>query len=173
MTPQSSSLTSPIKITTRFDEETLKKGSAAHFRYRHPWFLRFRYFYLIGLSLLGLFLLSRGDVPFGTVCLFLAPILFLRKFLWQYRALANVRSSPHFGQDLHWTITPEEISQKAENLESSFGWDSLYETHASEDLILLYPQKNIYYTLLRRDFASEADFARLRDFINAKRPAQS
>lgn len=161
---------SRIKITTRFDKDSLRLGATEHLKHRHKWFNRSRYLYLVVFIALGIFMLIKGDLPFGFTFLTLAPLLFIRRYFWIHRLIGKANSSPHYEQNLSWVFTDTDIEQSAQDLHSKFAWTSLYETVVAEKAILLYPQKGIFYTLPRRDFSSDADFLSLAKLSQEKAP---
>jgi hypothetical protein len=156
-----------IKATSIFDEKSLKLGSALHMRNRHPVFLVIRYLYLLFIPL-GAFLLWKGDEMFGYIFLMAGPILFIRKFFWQYRLIQGAKSSPQAGEKLHWTFTDEGIHQTSKFHDVDLKWGSFCDRYLSPKAILLYPQKNQYLILPKESFSKLEDFEKVSRLIGDK-----
>ena len=159
-----------IKATSSFDITTLKLGSALHMRYRHPVFVMMRYLYLL-LIPLGAFLLWKGDEMFGYLFLMTGPILFVRKFFWQYRLIQNAKSSPQSGHNLYWTFREDGIHQKSEFHDVDLKWESLCDRFLSPKCILLYPERNQYLRLPKESFETPEDFEVVARLISGKIPS--
>jgi len=146
-----------IEATSVFDEKSLKLGSALHMRYRHPIFLGLRYFYLL-LVPLGAYLLWRGDELFGYLFLMTGPVLFVRKYFWQYRLIKSAQNSPQAGEELHWSFGEEGIHQRSKFHDGELKWGIFCDRYLSPKAILLYPQRDQYLILPRTAFRSQEDF---------------
>ena len=159
-----------IKATSSFDITTLKLGSALHMRYRHPVFVMMRYLYLL-LIPLGAFFLWKGDEMFGYLFLMTGPILFVRKFFWQYRLIQNAKSSPQSGHNLYWTFREDGIHQTPEFHDVDLTWNSLCDPLLSPKSILLYPERNQHLILPKESFETPEDFEVVSRLISGKIPS--
>lgn len=146
-----------VRATSRFDVPTLKLGSAMHMRYRHPIFVVARYCYLL-LIPIGAMLLYFGDRTFGFLCLMIGPLLFTRKIFWQYRLIHSAKASPQAGQELLWIFTNKRVSQESEGYRKDFQWRDFEDRYLSPKGILLYLERDVYFILPGRAFATREEF---------------
>ncbi len=147
-------------MTTKFDVPTLRLGSGMHMKNRHPIFLGMRYFYLI-LVPIGVFLLMFGgnwERILGGLCCLLGPVLFMRKFYWQYRLIHSTKSSPQAGQRLNWVFSRKGIHQESRGKEKKFGWGDFSDVYVGRKGMLLYLQKHQYFIVPKGEFDQEEDF---------------
>lgn len=158
-----------MEITARnkFDAAVLKLGSELHVRYRHRIFVILRYVYLL-LIPLGIYLLLHGDEQFGTVFIFIAPILFLRKYFWQYRLIKGAKVSPHAKHELTTVFHDEGLHQTSKLHDVEMKWGSFCDRLLSPKAILLYPQKHQYLIFPRSAFATQEDFDEVSKMVREK-----
>jgi len=164
------SVPSSMTAVSRFDTRTLKLGSALHIRHRHPLFVMFRYLYLL-LIPAGLILLYLGDRTFGTLCILMGPILFIRKVFWQYRLLQNTKNSPHANEELHWTFDENGFHHKSKIHASETSWAKIMDRFLAPEGILLYLSREQYFVLPRGVFENDADFQAVTALIQEKVPS--
>jgi len=149
------------------DPTTLRLGSALHLRHRHPMFVMFRYAYLL-LIPLGAILLYFGDRTFGTLCLMIGPLLFLRKIFWQFRLIQGAKKDNDPKKELHWTFTDEGFHQKSAAHEKDFQWQEITERHLSPRGLLLYLNKEQYFVLPKSAFRNQDEFEEVTRLVQEK-----
>ena len=152
-----------LQATSKFDVPTLKMGSALHLRNRHPVFLVIRYFYLLLVPIGILIAVNAGpenrlDRILGMMMVVAEPVLFVRKFFWQYRLIQGAKSSPQSGQELHWEFDEKGIRQKSDDHENEFVWEDFNDRFLSPKAILIYLEKDQYFILPSDGFDSPDDF---------------
>lgn len=159
--------------TSKFDVPTLKLGSALHLRNRHPLFLVIRYFYLLLVPIGMLIAFNAGpenrlDRILGLMMVVAGPVLFIRKYFWQYRLIQGAKSSPQAGQEVRWEFREEGIGQHSESHESEFKWSDFSDRFLSPKGILIYLEKDQYFILPREAFDSQEDFEKVTKFCEIK-----
>lgn len=162
-----------LRATSKFDVPTLKLGSALHLRNRHPVFLVIRYFYLLLIPVGILIAVSAGpenrlDRILGLMMVVAGPVLFIRKYFWQYRLIQGARSSPQAGQELQWEFDGKGIRQKSGSHEIEFSWDDFSDRYLSPKAILIYLGKDQYFILPAEAFDSPEDFERVTRLCETK-----
>lgn len=162
-----------LRATSKFDVPALKLGSALHMRYRHPVFLVIRYFYLLLVPIGILIAFTAGaenrlDRILGLMMVVAGPVLFIRKYFWQYRLIRGAKSSPQAGQEVHWEFTEEGFQQHSESHESEFKWSDFSDRLLSPKAILIYPEKDLYFILPREAFESQDDFLKVTKWCETK-----
>ena len=162
-----------LRATSKFDVPTLKLGSALHVRNRHPVFLVMRYFYLllVPIGMLVAFTAepeNRLDRILGLMMVVAGPVLFIRKYFWQYRLVQGAKSSPQAGKEVHWEFDEEGIRQHSESHESDFAWSDFSDRYLSPRAILIYPGKDQYFILPREAFSSQEDFVKVTKLCEIK-----
>ena len=155
-----------LRATSKFDVPTLKMGSALHLRYRHPVFLVIRYFYLLLIPIGILIAVNAGpenrlDRILGFMMVVAGPVLFIRKYFWQYRLIQGAKSSPQAGQVLEWEFDAKGIRQRSESYENEFSWGDFTDRFLSPKAILIYLEKDQYFILPAEAFESPEDFERV------------
>jgi len=162
-----------LRATSKFDVPTLKLGSALHLRYRHPVFLVIRYFYLLLVPIGMLIAFNAGpenrlDRILGLMMVVAGPVLFVRKYFWQYRLVRGAKSSPQAGQEVHWEFSEEGIRQHSDSHESEFKWTDFNDRFLSPKAILLYVEKDLYFIVPCDSFGKQDDFVKVTKWCETK-----
>jgi YcxB-like protein len=95
---------------------------------------------------------------FASYMLFGAPYFAARNLL---------RNNPNAGGPLHYVFTTNGVVVESPTGHSEIKWTAYLIVRETEDLILLFPQKNLAYPIPKRFFASENELKDFRELVRA------
>lgn len=84
------------------------------------------------------------------------------------RLAKELKRVPDYEKPVSWIVRENGFEQRVGESHSFTEWALLYESVASPEGALLYPQKGIFYWLPKTAFASESDYAGLIQLLKAK-----
>lgn len=126
--------------------------------------------------------IAEGDVPPGPALLLLLPLLLvvlvLAAFvyaLWvlPLRQARRIQDTPLCQGTFSGVASDESFVLGNEAAASSVRWDSFVQYRMSDDMVLLYQNKNAYSMVPRSFFANDSDWQNFRDHIRATVPKKA
>jgi hypothetical protein len=147
-----------ISCKSQLSEQQLLQGMRVHFRTstHEKWLLP-----LCGITLISLFgwqaFLDR--LVWHSYLFFLLGIAGITLPLWRIPILKrNIRRMPNCGKTVRWTLDEKSLHGEGDGFTFTQDWSTLFSATITNEGILIYPQKRVFYWVPTEGFSAEEDF---------------
>jgi hypothetical protein len=165
-----------IEKTILFKSEDLQLAYTTHFRKMYP--VRSRLLLIVGFIsfLIGALLLvfqyasgTHNNINWASWFLVCYGIIIALLYFYNLKRIGKrmYKKMPDFKNPFNYKFTAEDITVKAENVNSNNNWEYYQSALISPDVIMIYPNK-FRFSLFPKTYFTEEEFNQLKTWVAAK-----
>lgn len=157
--------TSEILMEVYYTQEDMERAFAAHLR--HAWRHRWLWMTAVGL-LAGIMGLLGGSGPMLALGVYFVLLAFGLPWFMRRSLARNFIRDPTWHELFSWRVAEDGILAHRTHVDSRVGWPIIQKVIEDRHVYLLYPQRQVFWIIPKRAFASADDEEQFRAILYRK-----